>query len=163
MLSVSNTGLHLIAGFEGWSPDWYYDQIGRVYTIGFGHTGPLPAGIQAPLTIDAGYRLLRDDAATAQAAVNRGVKVLLGTEIAHAQARFDCLVCLTFNIGTAAFLGSSLLREINAKPAPRDWSGCGPLWLEWDHSNGIIVQGLLNRRRLEFADFLAGRISPPKV
>lgn len=154
--AVSAAGLHLIAGFEGFLPGWYRD-VGGVLTIGYGHTGPLPAGMHPPLTSVQGLELLRLDAATAQAAVNEGVKVSLGELPSHAQARFDALVSLTFNIGAGAFGSSSLLQAINERGAPRDWHEVSPLWLEWDHVNGAVVQGLLNRRREELAIFIPGR------
>jgi hypothetical protein len=48
------------------------------------------------------------------------------------------------------------VREINVKGAPRDWTPLGPYWLEWDHAGGVVLEGLLNRRRLEFAIFAPG-------
>lgn len=153
--TISAAGLHLIAGFEGFLPNWYRD-VGGVETIGYGHTGPIPANIHPPITAAEGLLLLRSDAATAQAAVNAGVKVSLGVEPRHAQARFDALCSLTYNIGGGAFTGSSLLRAINEKGAPRDWHECAPLILEWDHVGGAVVQGLLNRRRVEAALFVSG-------
>lgn len=153
--TISAAGLHLIAGFEGFLPNWYRD-VGGVETIGYGHTGALPGNLKAPLTIEQGLYLLRLDAATAQSAVNGAVKVSLGVIPARAQARFDALCSLAYNIGGGAFASSSLVRAINEKGAPRDWHDVAPLWLEWDHVGGAVVQGLLNRRRAEVAIFIPG-------
>lgn len=155
-MNLSPAGLHLIAGFEGYRPGWYDDGTG-VETIGYGHTGALPAGITAPLTASEGLELLRDDAAQAVAAVNKAIRVKLGVEPLHAQARFDALVSLCFNIGAGAFAASSLVRAINEHGAPRDWHEVAPLWLEWDHAGGVIMPGLLDRRRREVAIFVPGR------
>lgn len=156
-MQISSAGLHLIASFEGFLPGWYRD-VGGVETIGYGHTGALPAGTVAPITVEQGLTLLRSDASIAVRVVNFAVKVLLGTEPAHEQARFDALVSLCFNIGGAAFSESSLVRQINLAPAPRDWHGIGPYWLEFDHDEVdgqfVVVPGLLTRRREEFALFL---------
>jgi lysozyme len=154
-VNISPAGVHLIASFEGFLPNWYRD-VGGVETIGYGHTGPLPVGVNPPLTGAAGLAVLHSDAQVAVRAVNQAVKVKLGTLEPHAQARFDALVSLTFNIGGGAFAASSLLHAINEKPAPRDWTPLGPLWIEWDHVNGQVVQGLLNRRREEFEIFRTG-------
>lgn len=155
-MNLSSTGTHLIASFEGFVPTWYNDGTG-VETIGYGHTGPLPAGFTAPLTSSAGLDLLHHDTAGFAAAVTRDVHVELGTIKTHAQARFDALVSLAYNIGTASFASSSLLRAINEKPAPRDWTPLGPLWLEWDHAGGAVLPGLLTRRRSEFVIFRSGK------
>ncbi len=154
-MKISSSGLHLIASFEGFVPHWYDDGTG-VQTIGYGHTGPLPAGFSSPLTAASGLALLQHDTAEFAVAVGSAVRVSLGTVPAHAQARFDALCCLVFNIGAGAFRASSLLREINRQGAPRDWSSCGPLWLEWDHAGGAVLPGLLRRRREEFAIFRSG-------
>lgn len=155
-MKLSPSGEHLIASFEGWSPGWYNDGTG-VQTIGYGHTGPLPAGFTAPLTVDLGLELLRRDSETAATAVSEGVRVRLGILPGRAQARFDALVSLVFNIGAGAFAGSSLLREINRRGAPRSWVACGPLWCEWDEAGGGVLPGLLRRRRIEFAIFASGK------
>ena len=155
-MKLSAQGTHLIASFEGFVPTWYDDGTG-VQTIGYGHTGPLPAGVKPPLTVAQGLTVLGLDAAQAAAAVNAGLKVRLGVIPARAQARFDALVSLTYNIGGGAFQSSSLLGEINRKGAPRDWTSCGPLWLEWDHAGGKVLPGLLARRQREFRIFASGK------
>jgi len=155
-VKLSPAGLHLIASFEGFVPTWYDDGTG-VSTIGYGHTGPLPPGFKAPLTGATGLKLLEHDTASFAEAVTRLVKVKLGTEQVHAQARFDALVSLAYNIGAGALAGSSLLAAINKQGAPRDWHPLGPLWLEWDHGGGRVLPGLLARRREEFAIFAPGK------
>lgn len=155
-MNLSPAGVHLIASFEGFVPTWYDDGTG-VQTIGYGHTGSLPAGFKAPLTGATGLELLHRDTASFAAAVTRDVHVKLGTIEAHAQARFDALVSLAYNIGTGAFASSSLLHAINERGAPRDWTPLGPLWIEWDHAGGKVLPGLLNRRRQEFAIFRTGK------
>ena len=155
-MNIDTAGEHLIAQFEGFRPDWYPDS-GGVQTIGYGHTGALPAGFVAPLTVDAGLALLKHDCQTAVTAVNAAVKVRLGILPGRAQNRYNALYSLCFNIGGGAFSGSSLVRAINAKGAPRDWAQVGPYWLEWDHVGSAIVPGLLTRRRAELALFIPGK------
>lgn len=161
-MKLSAQGAHLIAAFEGYVPTPYEDSAGYC-TIGYGHL----IGERACTAVDraeyAGWTsseflaLLNQDAAQAVATVNQAVKVMLGVIPARRQARFDALCSLAFNIGAGAFAASSLVREINRKGAPRDWSSCGPLWLEWDHAGGVVVPGLLSRRQREFAIFQPGK------
>ncbi len=160
-MQLSKQGAHLIASFEGFVPTPYNDAANNA-TIGYGHLlhyGPVTeadrtnAGVW---TVDWALTELARDCSSAVAAVNAAVKVRLGIIPARRQARFDACVSLAFNIGAAGFAGSSLCREINLKAAPRDWYPLGPYWLEWDHAGGIVLPGLLNRRRQEFAIFASG-------
>jgi lysozyme len=160
-MKLTSNGLHFIASWEGFRPKAYNDS-NRVpnCTIGIGHVlhyspcQPADAGLD--WTIDHALQVLQADAAIAERAVDQAVKVKLGTIPAHDQTRRDMLCSLAFNIGAAGFSSSSLVREINLHPAPRDWYPLGPYWLEWDHDAGQLVPGLLNRRRAEFAIFAAG-------
>jgi lysozyme len=153
---LSPAGVHLIASFEGFRPSWYDDGTG-VQTIGYGHTGALPPGFSAPLSHDAGLALLHHDAARFAAAVDAAVKVRLGLIPSRAQARFDALCSLAFNIGSGAFQGSTVLRLVNRKGAPRDWSDVGLAFLAWSHAGGHVLPGLLNRRKVEAAIFVSGK------
>ena len=168
---LTSAGLHFIASWEGFRPKAYNDS-NRVpnCTIGFGHVlhyspcQPADAGLD--WTVDEALAALNRDVAIAEQAVHSSVKVLLGTIPAHAAARHDMLVSLAYNIGAGGFASSSLVREINLKPAPRDWYPLAPYWIEWDHDAGNLVPGLLNRRRAEFAIFAAGvypHQQPPAV
>jgi lysozyme len=160
-VKLSPAGAHLIASFEGFRPRAYNDSAHPPNcTIGYGHElhpGPCTYDDDNLLwTVDQAVAQLERDAQVAEDAVTAAVKVSLGELPAHAQARFDALVSLTFNIGAGAFTSSSLLREINLAGAPRDWTPLGLYWLEWDHAGGDVDQGLLNRRRAEFAIFAPG-------
>jgi lysozyme len=162
-VKLSPQGLHLIASFEGFVPTCYDDSAGNC-TIGYGHLvhyGPTTVADRVKwgkLTVAKALELLNADAATAQAAVTSAIKVRLGIIPSRQQARYDALVSLAFNIGAGGFASSSLVRQINAKGAPRDWTPIGPYWLEWDHAGGVVVQGLLNRRRTELAAYVAGKL-----
>lgn len=160
--SLSPAGLHLIASFEGYVPTPYNDSAGYC-TIGYGHLigyRPCTAADRHAWADVAPERLLRilsDDAASAVHAVDSAIRVRLGVVPARAQARFDALVSLAFNIGAGAFVSSHLVAEINRKGAPRDWHEVGPLWLTWDHAGGAVSPGLLARRQRELAIFTAGK------
>lgn len=165
-MDISAEGLHLIASFEGYVPEPYNDSAGNA-TIGFGHLIHMgkvtfdDVEKYKGFTYNEGYKLLHADAADAVNAVNQGVKVNLGVLHLHSQARFDVLCSLAYNIGGGAFLGSTLLRIINEKGAPRDWYPVSTAFLAWDHAGGYIVEGLLNRRKIEAHAFLTGDLPKP--
>lgn len=170
---LSPTGLHEIASFEGFVPVPYNDGNGTTTpgqppaagnaTIGYGrllHIGPVTeADIEkwGRITVDQGLAMFKADMTYYARVVDQAVKVRLGLLPGRAQCRFDQLVSLCENIGAGAFQGSSLLREINLKGAPRDWQTLGPYWIEFDHDGYAVSQGLLTRRTREFAQFSSGK------
>jgi len=70
--------------------------------------------------------------------------------------QFAAMVSLTFNIGTGAFLGSTVLHQHKAG----NFEAAADAFLLWDkaHINGklVVVPGLLNRRIDERALYLRG-------
>ena len=148
-LRISDAGLALIEGFEGFRPDWYLDPVG-VRTIAFGWTGDLPEDLAPPLTEAEGRRLLRDTVGAYEAAVRRLVAVPL------AQAQFDALVSFTYNLGASNLASSSLLRLLNeGKP-----DEAAAEFEKWVLANGAPLAGLVRRRAAERALFESAP-SPP--
>ena len=146
-LAVSPAGLDLIERFEGFRADWYLDPVG-VPTIGFGWTGPLPAGTAPPLARADARRLLRETVGVYAAAVREAVAVPL------AQGQFDALVSFTYNLGPGALRRSTLLRRINAgDPAAAEEFD------RWTFAGGRRLPGLVRRRAAERALFEAS--APP--
>jgi lysozyme len=135
--TYSNTGLALTKKFEGLKLNAYQDQVG-VWTIGYGHTGPT---IHAGLTItqDQADQLLHSDIAASVACVNRAVTAAIN------QNQFDALVDFVFNLGCAALLSSTLLREVNAG----NFAAAAQQFLLWDHARGVVLDGLHQRRKAE--------------
>lgn len=142
-LSLSPHGAEMIGGFEGLRLTAYRDAVG-VLTIGYGHTGADVKPGQRISTATA-LALLRRDAQSAEAAVERAVKVPL------TQGQFDALVSLTFNIGGGALASSTLVRKLNAG----DVKGAANQFLRWDKAGGRTLLGLSRRRRAERALFLS--------
>lgn len=160
-MKLSPAGLHLIASFEGYVGTKPYNDPVGFCTIGFGHLiatrrcTPADDAAWAHATEASLYAQLLADTAHYSAAVTSAVKVSLGVLPSHAQARFDALVSLAYNIGVSGFESSSLLREINRKGAPRKWTPLAPYWYAWDMAGGHPI--LLPRRRQEFAIFAPGK------
>jgi len=142
-LSFSDDGLELTKTSEGLRLIAYQDSVG-VWTIGYGHTGP---DVQHGLTIteDQAIELLKNDIATAAAAVNKLVTVQLK------QHQFDALVDFVFNLGSARLKSSRLLRKLNAG----DVAGAAEQFLVWVRAGDQVLPGLVTRRKAERAMFLA--------
>lgn len=128
--------------WEGLRLDAYQD-IGGVWTIGYGSTGPhVKPGMR--ITEDEAKRLLDADLVRFEKVVNDSVKVPIN------QNQYNALVSLAFNIGTAAFLRSTVLRRLNAGA----YQGAADAILMWNKVKGKKVKGLVNRRESERKLFL---------
>jgi len=89
-------------------------------------------------------RLHAHDLRMAARAVKSGIHVKLAVRQRMA------LISLAFNCGAGAVVGSTLAAKLNAK----DYKGAADCFLEWDHAGGVVVEGLLNRRKAERWMFL---------
>jgi len=149
---ISAEGLGFIARFEGYRGGPYNDAGGNA-TIGYGHLlhyGPVtwrdhvryPVG----LSVKAALKLLREDAAKAEAGVNAALTVGV------VQAQFDALCSFAFNCGVGALQRSTLLKTINGKAGP---AKIRTAFMEWNHVGGEESPGLTRRRTAE-ADLFLG-------
>lgn len=134
-----------VAKWEGFLPHAYLDTIAvpAVWTIGYGHTGP---DVHAGMVVSKAeaLRLLAHDLRMAARAVKSGIHVKLAVRQRMA------LISLAFNCGGGAVVGSTLAAKLNA----HDYKGAADCFLEWDHAGGVVVEGLLNRRKAERWMFL---------
>ena len=113
-MRTSDTGLNLIAEFEGYVGELYNDPTGNC-TIGIGHLvhhGTCNGNVsEAPflrgITYSDAVHLLQDDVRRYEDAVNRLITVQLN------QNMFDALVSFTFNVGIGALTGSTLRNVLN--------------------------------------------------
>ena len=141
----SDEGLALTKSFEGLQLEAYRDCAG-VWTIGYGHVGPMYA---EGMKIDAveAEALLRADIAEAVACVNRAVTATIS------QNQFDAMVDFCFNAGRGNFLQSTLRRKVNL----RDFAGAAVQFGLWVHAGGEVVAGLVRRRKAE-AEMFGGEL-----
>lgn len=140
-MKISQTGLNLIKKFEGCRLTSYQDQ-GGVWTIGYGHTGNIGAGmVITPQTAD---ELLLADLEHVQSGLECMVTVPL------TQNQWDALCSLVFNIGRGHFKDSTCLDRLNKGMylEAANWI------LPWHKVNGFENEGLLARRTEERALFL---------
>jgi len=129
--------------FEGCRLVAYQDSVG-VWTIGYGHT----AGVHAGMTItqEQAEASLLADLQTATNAVEYSVHTPLTFEEESA------LVDLVFNIGSGNFSHSTLLKLLNAG----DFTGATLEFDKWDKAGGKVLAGLLRRRQAETDMFKKG-------
>jgi len=143
---ISANGVDFIKGFEGLSLKAYKAlPTEKYWTIGYGHYGAdvspgmviTEAQAEAMLTVDLGsYCRAVDQSVTFN----------------KTQNQFDAMTSLCYNIGTGGFRGSTLVTKLNKG----DVKGAADEFLKWTKSGGVVIQGLVTRRKKERALFLNG-------
>lgn len=137
LMKTSATGIAAIRGYEG-SRTRAYQDVAGVWTIGVGHTGSdvHPDSHWTQEQID---EALAHDLSRFEIAVDQNVAVAL------TQGQFDALVSLCFNIGSAAFSKSTLVRLLNQG----DYRAACCQFAVWHNAGGAFNSALLSRRALE--------------
>ena len=138
-MHLSAAGLELLKKSEGFR-DRVYADVAGFRTIGFGHRLSPLENYANGITMDQGESILKADIATAEAAVERLVKVPV------TQGQFDALVDFVFNLGAGRLASSTMLAYLNAgRQDAAAWQ-----LLAWDHAGGHEIAGLKSRREAEF-------------
>lgn len=144
--TLSPNGMELLAQFEGLRLEAYLDSA-NIPTIGYG-TIKYPSGKRVKMgdkiTKAQALEYKKHDLKEFENTVNSAVKVPL------TQNQYDALVSLSYNIGSGAFKGSTLLKKLNQG----DYKGAADAFLSWVNAGGKKVQGLVNRRKKERELFL---------
>ena len=142
---INEAGLALIKRFEGLKLDAYRDVAG-IWTIGYGHIRGVEPGMH--ISEAEAEQALRDDLYSAE----RTVADAAGPA---GDNQFAAMVSLCFNIGSANFRGSTVLRQHRAG----DHAAAAEAFLLWNKARiqGVLqpVQGLTNRRRAECQLYLS--------
>ena len=145
-MKTSSNGTALIREFEGFVASAYLCPA-NVWTIGIGTT-VYPNGTKVKkgdkCTQEQALEYLQHDLKSFEKTVNDSVKVPLS------QNQFDALVSLSYNIGSGAFKGSTLLKLLNKG----DYQGAADQFLVWNKAGGKVMKGLVRRRDAERALFL---------
>lgn len=134
----------------------YWDEFGKVWTIGYGHTN-FDSGLRVsastkPLTAAEAVSLLLHDLSTNYAPSVASYFKRYGWKNVT-QKQFDACVSFAYNNGSGDFETSHTLG--NAMHA-RDGAGMANAFLLYDHSGGVRLAGLTRRRRWERQLFLGG-------
>ena len=147
-MRISDAGVNLIKAFEGCKLEAYQDSIG-VWTIGWGHTGPVNGEkIAAGLTIteaDA-EELIYNDIAQFEDGVNK-----LTQELDITQGMFDALVCFSYNVGLGNLAKSTLLKLLKQNKVLE----ASEQFKVWNKAGGKELAGLTRRRNAEAELFLS--------
>lgn len=138
-LALSAAGLVSLLQSEGYTSRAVIPINGDVPTIGFGTTAGVKMG--DTITPQAAVSRALSDVSKFDGALKRCVKVPL------TQGEYDAYLSLSYNIGSGAFCGSTLVRKLNAG----DYAGACEQVLAWDKAGGRRVQGLTARRHREYA------------
>ena len=152
-MNLSEDGEKLIKDFEGLRLIAYRDTAG-VWTIGYGstryHDGKQVKPGDTLANEAQADALFRNTLAQYEDAVNAYVKVPI------TQQQYDALVSFTYNEGTGALHGSTLLRLLNEK----DYTGAAKQFVVWDKITDpksglkVVSETLLARRQKESKLFL---------
>ncbi|MBY0354715.1 MAG: lysozyme [Rickettsiales bacterium] len=143
---ISEPGLALIQHFEGFQPH-IYRCVGGYDTIGYGHVVRAHESFAQGITPREALKLLEEDVAQAEAAVDRLLAVPLSA------GQFDALVSFCFNLGAGALQRSRLrqcVRRGEHEAARREF-------LRWIHAGGKPQRGLLRRRLAEATLYQTGQ------
>ena len=147
-MKISPRGLELIKDFEGFSSSAYLDVV-NIPTIGWGNTF-----YEDGTKVKMGDQISKTDALKLlEVVANRDFadKIFPSIKVKVTQSQFDAMVSLAYNIGTGAFLKSTLLKKVNAG----DFAGAGEQFLRWNKAGGKEVLGLTRRREREKQLFLS--------
>lgn len=150
-MNISTKGLNLIKQFEGCRLKAYLDSSG-IATIGYGFTyytdGVHVRLSDKPLTQEEADRMFILLVKPYADSVVGACSVPLN------QNQLDSLTSLAYNIGVGAFKKSKLRENINNK-LPIVESN----FTEYCHAGGQVLQGLINRRKLEYKLYMEENIS----
>lgn len=146
-MKISQNGRNLIKEFEGMRLTAYQDSVG-VWTIGYGHTKGVYAGMQ--ISEQQANAFLDEDIKTHAVGIFNFVTVQLN------QNQFDALVSFHFNLGPYILQGSNLLIFINN----RNWQSATNEMMAYVNAGGQVLPGLFRRRKAESELFLSGNLPP---
>ena len=147
-LSISQRGVELIKGFEGFKDTAYQDIVG-VWTIGYGTT------VIGGEKVKKGMTCTEEEACEFLAS---DVDLYLSEVESHIsydvnQNQVDSIASFIYNLGSSAFIKSTLLKKLNAG----DVSGAAAEFMKWNKAGGKEVKGLTRRRKAEQDLFMEGQ------
>lgn len=140
-MAISDEALALIKRWEGLRLRAYQD-VGGVWTIGYGHTSAAGQPIVSPgmrITEQEAHEILIKDLELFEQEVDKNVKVPLNPN------QRGALVSFVYNVGGGNFRKSTLLRKLNKG----DYNSVPSELMKWNKVKGRTVQGLSNRRAAE--------------
>ena len=145
-MKLSQNGVNFIKCHEALRLKAYQDSKG-VWTIGWGHTkGVKPGDV---ITREQAEQFIRGDFAWVERPLNADLVTGRDKPLVT-QNEFDALCSLVFNIGSDAYLDSTVRRKIKQG----DKMAAARAFKMWVYSEHKFIQGLANRRADEVRLFL---------
>lgn len=145
--------ISLLKEFEGFRSKAYWDKTGKVWTIGYGETvypdGQIVRRGDTCTQAKAVEWMIDDIKTERLPALQQMVKVPLTNNQACA------LISFCYNVGIGGLRKSQLLKKLNAK-VPE--ALVGNEFNKWTKSGGVVLPGLVRRRKAEKALFLSHAI-----
>ena len=126
----------IIKHFEGLKLESYRCPAG-IPTIGWGHTSGVIMGDKINEAL--AEKFLDYDIQRAASGVDALVKVPLTTN------QREALISFVFNLGKGKLMGSTLLKKLNSG----DYYSAAREFDKWVFSNGVKLNGLIARRKVE--------------
>lgn len=151
--AVSSELVDAVAQWEGGQgPDGlfhpYWDKDGRVWTIGYGHTGPDVSAHTAPWSAQKAKEELRSELD------QRYLPPVLALGLPLDQRQIDALVSFVYNVGGGTLARGRSLGDALHSP---NWQTEAPkAMLLYDKAGGRPLAGLTRRRRWECELFEGG-------
>ena len=145
-MKISQKGIDFIKSHEALRLKAYQDSKG-VWTIGWGHTKNVHPG--DVITREQAEQFIRDDFAWVERTLNADLVAGRDKPLVT-QNEYDALCSLVFNIGSQAYLDSTVRRKIKQG----DKMAAAHAFGLWVYSNHKFIQGLANRRADEVRLFL---------
>lgn len=142
---ISQKGLNLIMGFEGFVSHAYWDPYGKVWTIGYGQTRGVTSSTGPWTQKQAEANLIRSLATEYEPAIHA-----LGVTLN--QNQYDSVCSTIYNGGPGWIAAGTQLGDLLRK---REWAAYAHALLAYDTSGGVVLSGLATRRQTEAALFLS--------
>ena len=142
-MKIDKYGEKLIKKFESCKLTAY--KVGKAekyFTIGWGHYGP-DVKKDMKISKETADKLFRNDIKFFETSVNNAVNVKI------TQSMFNALVSFTYNVGYGNLKKSSLLKYVNKK----QFKKASNEFKKWNKCGGKVLNGLVNRRKLEQVEF----------
>jgi GH24 family phage-related lysozyme (muramidase)/uncharacterized Zn-binding protein involved in type VI secretion len=158
-IELSSAAEELLKGIEKLRLKPYYDGTGKEITawrqgatIGYGHLIRKDEWnqFQNGITKDEADALFKKDLVPYTNIVNKKLPATM------TQQQFDASTILAFNIGESGFANSSVVKLINDPLAKTKYTSLEHAWKAWDKAEGVVNQGIINRRNAEWKIYTQG-------
>lgn len=145
-MNYSKNCLLVTKHFEGCVLHAYADPAtgGKPYTAGYGHTGS-DVKLGMVVTQEIADKWLADDLAKAASLVSKYAPHITD------QGVFDCLVDMTFNMGSAFIQNDTIVGDFDDLVRSGDWSKIKPKVSQFRMAAGKVLPGLVKRRIADVA------------